>query len=85
MCDCPILACKRYRIWGCMFLKPEDLENVKVSSLSSLVASTGLGLVFQPHTSEELQWNSNDLGVVRACQGTPRFYLLLLLTQCSII
>jgi hypothetical protein len=29
-----------------MFLKPEDLENVRVSSLLSLVAYTGLGLVF---------------------------------------
>jgi hypothetical protein len=27
-----------------MFLKPEDLENVRVSSLFSLVANTGLGL-----------------------------------------
>jgi hypothetical protein len=39
VCDCPVLACKRYRNLGCMFLKPEDLENV------SLVANTGLGLV----------------------------------------
>jgi hypothetical protein len=28
-----------------MFLKPEDLENVRVSSLLSQVAGTGLGLV----------------------------------------
>jgi hypothetical protein len=28
-----------------MFLKPEDLENVRVSSLLSLVANTGLGFV----------------------------------------
>ena len=40
--DCPVLACKRYRTLDCMFLKPEDLENVRVSSL---VANTGLGLV----------------------------------------
>jgi predicted Zn-ribbon and HTH transcriptional regulator len=45
VCDCPVLACKRYRIFGCMFLKPEDLEKVRVSSLLSLVANTGLGLV----------------------------------------
>jgi predicted Zn-ribbon and HTH transcriptional regulator len=45
VCDCPVLACKRYRILGYMFLKPEDLENVRVSSLLSLVANTGLGLV----------------------------------------
>jgi predicted Zn-ribbon and HTH transcriptional regulator len=45
LCDCPVLACKRYRIFGCMFLKPEDLQNVRVSSLLSLVANTGLGLI----------------------------------------
>jgi hypothetical protein len=45
VCHCPVLACKRYRIWGSMFLKPEDLENVRVSSLLSLVANTGLGLI----------------------------------------
>jgi hypothetical protein len=45
VCDCPVLACKRYRIWGCMFLKPEDVEHLRVSSLLSLVANTGLGLV----------------------------------------
>jgi hypothetical protein len=45
VCDCPVLACKRYRMWGSMFLKPEDIENVRVSSLLSLVANTGLGLV----------------------------------------
>jgi hypothetical protein len=28
-----------------MFLKPEDLENMRVSSLLSLVTNTGLGLV----------------------------------------
>jgi hypothetical protein len=33
------------RILGCMFLKPEDLQNVRVSSLLSLVANTGLGLI----------------------------------------
>jgi hypothetical protein len=45
VCDCPVLACKRYRVLGCMFLKPEDLQNVRVSSLLSLVANTGLGLI----------------------------------------
>jgi hypothetical protein len=45
VCDCPVLAWKRYRILGCMLLKPEDLEKVRVSSLLSLVANTGLGLV----------------------------------------
>jgi hypothetical protein len=45
VCDCPVLACKRYRILGCMFLKPEDIEKVRVSSLLSLVANIGLGSV----------------------------------------
>jgi hypothetical protein len=45
VCDCPVLAWNRCRILGYMFLKPEDLENVRVSSLLSLVANTGLGLV----------------------------------------
>jgi hypothetical protein len=40
VCDCPVLACKRYRIFGCMLLKPEDLENVRVSSLLSLHTGT---------------------------------------------
>jgi hypothetical protein len=42
VCDCPVLACKRYRTLGCVFLKPEDLENAKVSSLLSLMANKGL-------------------------------------------
>jgi hypothetical protein len=49
VCDCSVLARKRYRIWGSMFLKPEDLEKVRMSSLLSLVANTGLGLVSEPY------------------------------------
>jgi hypothetical protein len=45
VCDCPVLACRRYRILGCVFLKPGDLKNVRVSSLLSLVANTGLGSI----------------------------------------
>jgi hypothetical protein len=45
VCHCPVLAYKRYRIWGSIILKPKDLEKVRVSSLLSLVANTGLGLV----------------------------------------
>ena len=45
VCQCPVLACKRYRNWGSMFLKPEDLEKVRMGSLLSLVANTELGLV----------------------------------------
>jgi hypothetical protein len=32
-----------------MFLKPEDLEKVRMGSLLSLVANTGIGFVSQPH------------------------------------
>jgi hypothetical protein len=45
VCDCHALAGKRYRIWGSMFLRPEDLETVVVGSLLKRVANTGLGLV----------------------------------------
>jgi hypothetical protein len=45
VCDCLVLACKRHRIWGSMFLRPEDLEKERVGSLLSLVANSGLGLV----------------------------------------
>jgi hypothetical protein len=45
VCHCPVLPCKRYNIWGSIFLRPEDLEKVRVGSLLSLVASTWLGLV----------------------------------------
>ena len=51
VCDCPVLARKRCRIWGSRFLKPEDLENVRVGSLLSLVANTVLGLFLSPHKS----------------------------------
>jgi hypothetical protein len=44
-CDGPVLAGKRYRIWGSTFLQPKDLEKVRLSNLLSLVANTGLGLV----------------------------------------
>jgi hypothetical protein len=53
---------------------------VRVSSLLSLVANTGLGLLTS-WTSEEIQWNSNDLDIARVLQGTLRFYLLLLLNN----
>ena len=45
VCHCPVLACKRYRIWGSMFLKLKNLERVRMSSLLSLVGNTGCGLV----------------------------------------
>jgi hypothetical protein len=49
-----------------MFLKPEDIENVRVSSQHR----AWLGLL-TTYTGEETQWNSNDTGVVRVHQGTP--------------
>jgi hypothetical protein len=79
VCDCLVLACKRYRILGCMFLTPEDLENVRVSSLLSLVANRAWLDLLTSWTGVETQWKSNDLGVARVLQGNPRFYLLLLL------
>jgi hypothetical protein len=45
VCDCLVLAFIEYRIWGGKFLKLADLEEVKVSSLLSLVANTRLHLV----------------------------------------
>jgi hypothetical protein len=57
-----------------MFLKPEDLEKVRVSSLLSLAANTARLGLSTSWTGEETQWNSNDLGVARVLQGTPRIY-----------
>jgi hypothetical protein len=45
VCQYPVLTCKRYRVWGSMFLKPEDVEKVRVGNLLSLVDNAGLGLV----------------------------------------
>ena len=33
---CPILACKRYKTLGRMFLKPKDLENTRVSQVDNI-------------------------------------------------
>ena len=38
-----------------MFLKPEDLENVRVGSLLGLATNTGLG-VRSVHTCNETVW-----------------------------
>jgi hypothetical protein len=45
VCHCLVLACKRYRTMGHMFLKPKDPENLRVNSLISLVASLRLGML----------------------------------------
>jgi hypothetical protein len=66
-----------------MFLKSEVLKNMRVSSLLSLVANRAWYGLSASQTGDETQWNSNDLGVVRVHQGTPRFYLLLLLLLLS--
>ena len=68
VCHCPVLACKRYRILGWMILKPEDLEKVRVGSLLSQHRAWLGPLTLL--TSEEIQWNSNDLGIVRIRQET---------------
>ena len=33
VCHCPVLACKRQRIWGSVLLKPEYLQKVRLDSL----------------------------------------------------
>jgi hypothetical protein len=43
VCDCPVLACKKHRTWGGVFLRPKDLH--KVGILLSIVANTRLDLV----------------------------------------
>ncbi|XP_032686606.1 uncharacterized protein LOC116851376 [Odontomachus brunneus] len=45
LCRCPVLTCKRYRSWGCMFMEPEDLNGKRVSSLIDLASDTRLGLL----------------------------------------
>jgi hypothetical protein len=58
-----------------MFLRPKDLENMRVGSLISLVANTRPCLTPQPHKgSEETQRNNNYLGNVRFRNGTTRLY-----------
>ncbi|XP_032688015.1 uncharacterized protein LOC116852108 [Odontomachus brunneus] len=47
LCRCPVLICKRYRSWGCMFMEPEDLNKKRVSSLINLASDTRLGLLAQ--------------------------------------
>jgi hypothetical protein len=46
---CPALACKRYRILGLMFLKTEDLENLRVNVLISLLDNTSFGIIVEHH------------------------------------
>nr|XP_034174838.1 uncharacterized protein LOC117601763 [Osmia lignaria] len=45
LCRCPVLALKRYRIWGKMFLRPSDLKGAKMSNLCGLLANAELGLI----------------------------------------
>jgi len=40
VCHCPALVCKRYKTLDHMFLKPEDLENMRVNVLVSLQPSS---------------------------------------------
>jgi hypothetical protein len=52
-----------------MLLKPEDLQEVKVSSLLSLVANTGLGLVSSPHEKAEEARRYNGTGMIYVSLG----------------
>ena len=45
LCHWPIPACKIYRTLGRVFLKPKDLENMRVNGLKSLVAKTRVGKI----------------------------------------
>jgi hypothetical protein len=38
VCHCPVLACKRYKIWGSIFLRPEDPEKVRVGNTGLVLA-----------------------------------------------
>jgi hypothetical protein len=65
VCHGPELACKKYRTWSSMFLRPSDLQKLRLGSLLSLVANTRLGLISSPCTTNEMvQWNSSDLDTV---------------------
>jgi hypothetical protein len=44
VCHCPLLACKRYRTLGCTLLKPKDLENIGVNSLTHISLAVTQGL-----------------------------------------
>ena len=67
-----VLACKRYRTLECVFLKPKDLENMKVNGLISLVANPRIGSIPYTHfkiNSEKVKWNYSDLHVIRDHNG----------------
>jgi hypothetical protein len=48
VCHCLVLACKRYRTLSCKFLKPKDLENMRMYGLTSLVANIRPGVITEP-------------------------------------
>ena len=45
VCHCPALACIRYGTLGRKFLKPKDLEKLRVIGLISLVDNTRFGII----------------------------------------
>lgn len=49
ICHCLALACKIYSDWGCMSLRPTDIEKVKVDSLIGLTANTRLDIIIYCH------------------------------------
>jgi hypothetical protein len=55
-----------------MFLKPEYLEKVRVGVLLSLVANTGFGNLTSK-TSEEIQWNRNEVSLGSAMEHITIF------------
>jgi len=45
VCHYPALVCRKYRTLGRMFVMAKDLENMRVNSLTSLVANIRLIIV----------------------------------------
>jgi hypothetical protein len=67
-----------------MFLKPEDLENVRVGSLLSLVANKRLCLIFSRHESarryNEIIWVSLGSAIEPLAIFTTTIIIILFIT-----
>jgi hypothetical protein len=66
-----------------MLLKPEDLQEVKVSSLLSVVTNTGLGLVSSPHEEAEEARRHNGTGMIYVSLGIIMEPLAIFTTTIS--
>lgn len=43
LCHCPVLAIKRYKIWGKTLIDPGEVANTKITTICSLAEKAGLG------------------------------------------